>query len=57
MYFGGAESQFGRICLPGLERPRKYVLKVCVVIDELQQRFGVRAVLADPKQIFCRGIQ
>ena len=57
MNFRGPESEFGRICLAGAKRPGKNVLKLGIVVDELQQGFTVRPVLTDAEQIFGGGIQ
>ncbi len=57
MYFCWAKSQFGRISLTGVQRPGKYVLKLRVVVDKLQQGFTVRTVLTDAKQVFCCRVQ
>ena len=57
MYFCWAEPEFCGICLTGIQGPGKYVLELRVVVSELQQRFTVRAVLADSEQIFGGGVE
>ena len=57
MNFRGPESKFRCICLSSLQRPGKDVLKLGIVVSELQQGFTVCPVLADAEQVFGCGVQ
>ena len=57
MYFCGAESQLRGICLSGVQRPGEYVLKLGLVVGELQQWLADCPALADAEQVFSRRVQ